>query len=88
MPTERCFLYLRNPHNQKGKVAYCWRRSAEILDVTDAKWSKEPESLAAEDPLFSAALQAKPSVYIEDVETANPEVVNLAFERKHFGIVL
>ncbi|AFZ32721.1 hypothetical protein Glo7428_4275 [Gloeocapsa sp. PCC 7428] len=85
LQTDRCFLYLRNPHNQKGKVAYCWRRSEEIPDVIDSEWSREPESLAAEDPLFSAALQAKPSVYVEDVETANPEVVNLGFERKHFG---
>ncbi|OKH23986.1 GAF domain-containing protein [Chroogloeocystis siderophila] len=85
LQTDRCFLYLRNPYNQTGKVAYCWRRSAEIPNVIDSEWSKEPESLAAEDPLFSAALQAKPSVYVEDVEMANSEVVNLDFERKHFG---
>jgi hypothetical protein len=24
-------------------------------------------------------------VFVEDVETASPEVVNLAFEQKHFG---
>ncbi|MUL38710.1 GAF domain-containing protein [Gloeocapsopsis dulcis] len=85
LQTDRCFLYLRNPYNKNGKVAYCWQRSAEIPAVTDSEWSEEPKSLAAEDPLFSAALQAKPSVYVEDVETANPEVVNLGFERKHFG---
>ena len=82
---DRIFLYLRDPHTSIGKVPYCWRRTQEYPNILDADWKKEPESLPKEDPLFAAALHTKPSVFVEDVETANPEVVNKAFEQKEFG---
>ena len=81
---DRCFLYLRNPDNQLGKVPFYWRRNLDIPEIFDADWKPEPESLA-QDPLFTAALQAKPSVYVEDVETADPQIVNRAFEQENFG---
>jgi len=82
---DRCFLYLRHPQTRMGKVVGCWRRCLQYPDVTDADWKPEPASLAQEDPLFAAALRAEPSIFVEDVETADPEVVNRAFERQHFG---
>jgi GAF domain-containing protein len=81
---DRCFLYLRNPHNELGKVPFCWRRTLDIPEVLDIDWKLEPKSLD-QDPLFVAALQAKPSVYVEDVETADPQVVNRDFEQENFG---
>lgn len=82
---DRCFLYLRNPELKLGKIAHCWRRSPEIPNLIQPEWEPEPESLPKEDPLFAAALRKDTSVYVEDVETANPEVVNREFERKHLG---
>lgn len=82
---DRSFLYLRNPATQIGKVVNCWCRSPEYPDVTDSDWKKEPESLAKEDPLWAAAVRTEPSIFVEDVETASPEVVNKAFEQKNFG---
>lgn len=82
---DRCFLYLRNPQNKWAKVAYCWRRNQDIPDITDSHWRLDPESLPQEDPLFAAALRGDPSVYVEDIETASPEVVNQEFERQNFG---
>ena len=82
---DRCFLYLRNPQTKLGRVPYCWRRNQEIPEILDPDWKPEPESLPKEDPLFAAALRTDPSVYVEDVETASPEVVNREFERKEFG---
>jgi GAF domain-containing protein len=82
---DRIFLYLRNPISQFGKVVNCWRRTLEISDVDDYQWKKEPPSLSLEDPLFAAALQTKPSVYIEDVNTASIDIVNKDFEQKTFG---
>ena len=81
---DRCFLYLRNPDNQLGKVPFYWRRNLDIPEILDADWKLEPKSLD-QDPLFTAALQAKPSVYVEDVETADPQIVNRTFERENFG---
>lgn len=82
---DRVFLYLRNPETQRGRVPYCWRRNSNYPDVSGAEWKKEPESLGEEDPLFAAALRTKPSIFVEDVATANPEVVNKDFEAKVFG---
>jgi hypothetical protein len=81
----RCFLYLRNPQTKIGKIPFCWRRSEQYPDVTDSEWKAEPESLPKEDPLFAAALRTEASIFVEDVETASPEVVNRDFERKNFG---
>jgi GAF domain-containing protein len=82
---DRCFLYLRNPKNNIGKTAYCWCRNPNVPNVGHDDLRKESESLPQEDPLFAAALQTKPSVYVEDVETASPDVVNVEFERQSFG---
>lgn len=82
---DRCFLYLRHPDLKLGRTSHCWRRNAQFPEVFDLEWKKEPESLPDEDPLFAAALQAKPSVFVEDVETADPAVVNRKFEHENFG---
>ncbi|MBV8886826.1 MAG: GAF domain-containing protein [Chroococcidiopsidaceae cyanobacterium CP_BM_RX_35] len=82
---DRCFLYLRSPYTHTGKLAYCWRRAPQYPDMAVTEWTKEPESLPLKDPLFAAALRAEESIFVEDVETASPEVVNLAFEQKNFG---
>lgn len=82
---DRCFLYLRNPHTCVGKIIYCWVRSHKYPDITDLEWKREPESLVEEDPLFAAAVRTEASVFVEDVETASPEVLNRAFEQKYFG---
>lgn len=82
---DRCFLYLRHPQTRLGKVVGCWRQSPDYPVVEDEDWKPEPDTLAQEDPLFAAALQTQPSVYVEDVETADPRVVNRDFEHKTFG---
>jgi len=35
--------------------------------------------------MFAAALQAKPSIFVEDVETADQSTLNQQFERENFG---
>lgn len=82
---DRTFLYLRHPQTQIGKVVRCWCRSSKYPDVTDLDWKQEPESLAQEDPLWAAAIRTQPSIFVEDVETASPDVVNQDFEHKTFG---
>jgi len=82
---DRVFLYLRNPQTKMGKVDYCWRRNPDIPLIINIDWKPEPENLPEEDPLFAAALRTEPSIYVEDVETADPKVVNREFERRDFG---
>jgi hypothetical protein len=82
---DRCFLYLRDPHTRLGKVPFCWTRSADIPTIYDSDWKPEPADLASEDPMFAAALNTKPSIFIEDVETAAPDLLNSKFEQQNFG---
>lgn len=82
---DRCFLYLRHPPSRLGQVPYCWRRTDAYADLTCREWSPEPETLAATDPLFAAALRGEAAIYIEDVETASPTILNRQFEAENFG---
>ncbi len=82
---DRCFLYVRDPQTQKGKVAFCWRRNSEIPEILNSDWETQPEWLPQKDPLYAAALRMEASVYVEDVETASSEILNREFERSSFG---
>ena len=84
LQVDRCFLYIRDPQTRYGRAAFCYCRRSDIPDVSSDEWEQEPE-LEAEDPMFAAALNCKPTVYVEDVETADPEVVNRDFEAQEFG---
>jgi GAF domain-containing protein len=60
-------------------------RHDNVPKVYDPDWKYEPLSLPDRDPMFAAALQAQPSLFVNDVETASPEVVNREFEAETFG---
>jgi GAF domain-containing protein len=81
---DRCFLYVRDPAQGRGRIAFVWRRDATVPDPRHA-WHEDTGDLPKQDPLFRAALTAQPSVYVEDVTKAGPEVLNQDFERRTFG---
>lgn len=86
LQVDRCFLYIRDPQARYGQAAFCYCRNLEVPDVSSNKWEQErPENLEQIDPMFAAALNCQPSIYVEDVETANPNIVNRDFEAKEFG---
>lgn len=82
---DRCFLYLRDPKTKLGRVPFCWTQSSDVPTVYDENWKPEPESLPNEDPMFAAALATKPSIFVEDVNTAGADVLSAEFEQENFG---
>ena len=86
---DRCFLYVRQPYRQRGRTAFQWRRTdhadLEVPDVIQPDWQADTTDLPQQDPLIRAGLAQKPSVYVPDVETAAPDVLNQEFERSTFG---
>lgn len=82
---DRCFLYLRQPLLKRGRVAMCWRKNETIPDALQPDWREDTDGLSDKDPLFRAAITLKPSVYVDDVETASLDVLNQAFEAENFG---
>lgn len=87
LDADRCFLYVRQPEFGLGRTAFCWRRSADTptKNTTQPQWQADTTDLPDEDPLIRAGLAMKPSVYVDDVETAGPEVLNRQFEEETFG---
>lgn len=85
LKADRCFLYIRQPDQQHGRIAFCWRKNDHIPDVIQPDWQTDTTELPQEDPLFRAAITLQPSVYVDDVETASSTVLNQEFERKRFG---
>ncbi len=83
LQADRCFLHLRNPHTRMYR-SFCWRRSPAFLDISTEGWQPETQ-WELEDPMFAAALRADPSIFVEDIETASPTVLNREFERKYLG---
>ncbi|UYZ64436.1 GAF domain-containing protein [Hymenobacter weizhouensis] len=81
---DRCFLYVRNPAAGRGRIALCWRKDDSVPNPIH-DWQNDTGDLPKEDPLFRAALAARPSVFVDDVETAGPEVLNRDFEHRTFG---
>ena len=82
---DRCFLYVRQPKEQQGRTAFQWRRNETIPDVIQPNWQPDTTNLPKEDPLIRAGLAMQPSVYVADVDTASPDVLNRDFERRTFG---
>jgi GAF domain-containing protein len=82
---DRCFVYLRDPQTRWGGVPFCWRRNPDIPEIYNEHWQLEPELLASEDPMFAAALQTKPSIFVEDVRTSDDRILNQQFEAENFG---
>jgi GAF domain-containing protein len=82
---DRVFLYLRSPQDQRGRVPFCWCKDDQIPEIYDPAWKPEPPSLTQDDPMFAAAVEGKPSIFIEDVKTTSPEILNQDFERETFG---
>ena len=82
---DRCVLFLREPRSRKSRATHAWARRPEfVLARGDSGWQVEPESLPTEDPMFGEALGNPEALYIEDVTTADPELVNAEYELEHF----
>lgn len=84
---DRCFLYVRQPDQARGRTAFCWRKNDQVPDKNTVQpdWQPDTTDLPAGDPLIRAGLAMKPSVYVDDVETATPDVLNREFEEETFG---
>ncbi|MBW4661999.1 MAG: GAF domain-containing protein [Drouetiella hepatica Uher 2000/2452] len=81
---DRCFLYLRHPQTGQGRITHCYSRSPDFPDLTGSTWIEEGD-VAAKDPLMAIAFRTSEAVFVEDIETAGAEVVNLTYEQEGFG---
>jgi len=83
LQTDRCFLEVRNPYTRMHQNI-CWCSNPDLPNTSTQGWQPEQE-WEKEDPMFAAALRLENAIFVEDVETAAPTVLNQEFERKYFG---
>ena len=83
LQTDRCFLVVRHPDSRMYRN-FCWRSKPEFPDLSTAGWEQEQE-WEQDDPMFATALRTESSIFVEDIKTALPTVLNREFERKNFG---
>jgi len=84
MKCDRCFLYIRNPQTAQGRITHCYSHSPDFPNLVGANWVEEGD-IAAKDPLMAIAFRVPEAVFVDDIETAGAEVVNLPYEREVFG---
>lgn len=80
----RCFLFLRQPDQAKSRYTHAWWSDERYPIVINPEWAEEG-NIAEEDPLYGEALANPEALYIDDIETASPGLLNVEFERKHFA---
>jgi GAF domain-containing protein len=85
LTADRCFIHVHNPALGVGRIAFCWCKDDTIPYVLQETWEPDTATLPKEDPLFAAAIRRDPSVFVEDVTTAPPAVLNRQFEDNTFG---
>jgi GAF domain-containing protein len=79
---DRCILFLRNPDDRRSKATHEWVRAPRFrFRRGDRGWVAPSATLLEDDPMFAEALRNPVALYIEDVEAADPALVNREYER-------
>lgn len=81
----RALLFLRDPVTWQAACTHGWWDKPDHAFARDRGWRKQSEELAMQDPMFAEAMVNPNALYIEDIETAGEDRVNLEFERNEFG---
>ena len=82
---DRCFLYLRRPQTGQGRITHCYSHSPDDPNLTGGTWIEEGDDVAAKDPLMAIAFRTSDAVFVDDIETAAADVLNVVYEREGFG---
>jgi len=83
--SDRCLLFLYNWDRNLSRCTHAWEAKPEYaLHRRDAGWEEIPANIATEDPMFGEALHNPEALYIDNVRTADPNLVNAEYELEHF----
>jgi len=65
---DRCYLYIRDPQLQTYQIPHCYCIHPEIPNLTQTQSDTESFYRRSIDPLFAAAMNGEPHIYIENTE--------------------
>jgi GAF domain-containing protein len=84
LSADRCFLYLRDGSTGRGGTVASWSADPQWPDMRRA-FEPEMADLMTIDPMMEIASRDPQALFIADIETAGPEILNLEFEKNDFG---
>ena len=70
---DRCYLYLRDPKFYYCQISHCYCVHPEIPNLAEPQKQTESYYRSKTDPLFAAALNCEPNIFIEDMARAFKE---------------
>lgn len=83
---DRCVLFLYWPPEGLAAMTHAWQaRPHWALASRSRQWRPLPADMAQQDPMYALALVDPRPLYIDDIESADPKLVNRAYESEHFG---
>ncbi len=83
---DRCLLFLRHPGTGMSRMTHGWTAKPEYaLQREDHGWQPQSPTLIHDDPMFAEALRNPEALFIDDIENADPALVDASYELKHFG---
>ena len=85
LEADRCFLYVRQPDQKRGRTAFCWRRNEQIPDDIQPDWQPDTGALPDQDPLIGPGWPCAPRSTSMMWRRPGLGVLNRDFERDTFG---
>ncbi len=85
MGTDRCFIYMRDPVRRMTAYTHGHTALRGWRQYGGGRWSREPDPRTLAEPMLKKAFSDPTALFIEDIETAPPGVLNAAMERAVFG---
>ena len=83
---DRCVLFLYRPERRLCRRTHAWQARPDWeLPRFATGWTTLPEDLAEQDPLYAMALENPEAMYIDDIESADPALVDAEYERENYG---
>ena len=85
LQTDRCFIYMRDPRRRQVAYTHGYTALQSWRHFGDGIWRPEPNPATLNEPMLKKAFTDSRPLFIEDIETAEDGVLNVALERRVFG---
>ena len=82
---DRCYLYIRDPQKLIYQVPHCYCIHPEIPSLAQAEPDTESFYRVETDPLFAAAINGEPHIYIENIEKLLSTDDNCVFWQRNYS---
>lgn len=83
--TDRAFVYMRDPVARRVAFTHGFSAIPGWRSFDGGAWRPEPNPATLAEPMLKKAFSDPAALFVEDIETAAPGVLNADLERRVFG---